>query len=97
MLNVRPISDLRNKFTSISKLTHKHDEPVFITKNGQSDMVVMSDDYFRKLMTRLDLYEKLSVAEAEDVPGMPSYSLEDVIRDAKKKSWKLKNYIKHTK
>ena len=84
MSNVRPISDLRNKFKAISKLTHKHDEPVFITKNGQSDMVVMSYDHFKNLTTRLELYEKLSVAESEDIKGMPTYSLDNVIRDVKK-------------
>lgn len=84
MSTVRPISDLRNKFKAISKLTHKHDEPVFITKNGQSDMVVMSYDHFKQMTTKLELYEKLSVAESEDIPGMPIYSLDDVIRDAKK-------------
>ncbi len=84
MSNVRPISDLRNKFKAISKLTHRYSEPVFITKNGQSDMVVMSYDYFKQLKTRLELYEKLSVAESEDIKGMPTYSLDDVIHDAKK-------------
>lgn len=84
MFAVRPVSDLRNKFRAISRIVHKHDEPVFITKNGQSDMVVMSYDHFKKLKTRLGLYEKLAVAEAEDVKGAPTYSLDAVIADVKK-------------
>lgn len=84
MFSVRPVSDLRNRFRSISKIVHRHDEPVFITRNGQSDMVVMSYNHFRRLETRLKLYEKLAVAEAEDVKGAPSYRLDAVVADVKK-------------
>lgn len=83
MFAVRPVSDLRNKFKAISKIVHKHGEPVFITKNGQSDMVVMSYEHFRNLELRLQLYEKLAVAEAQDVEGAPTHDLDDVIREVK--------------
>jgi len=39
---IKPISDLRNKANEISDLAHKLNEPIFITKNGEGDMVVMS-------------------------------------------------------
>ncbi len=39
---IRPVSDLRNNFNKISEICHHDAEPVFITKNGQGDMVVMS-------------------------------------------------------
>ena len=84
MLTIRPVSDLRNKFKAISKTVHRYEEPVFITKNGQSDMVVMSYDCYKKLETRLKLYEKLSVAETEDTGGTATYSLEEVIAEVKK-------------
>ena len=46
MPQIRPVSDLRNKFTEISRIVHEDKEPVFLTKNGYGDMVVMSlDDY----------------------------------------------------
>ena len=41
MPEIRPIKDLRNT-TEISKLCHENEEPIFITKNGYGDMVVMS-------------------------------------------------------
>lgn len=84
MSTIKPISDLRNRFKTISRIVHWQDEPVVITKNGESDMVVMSYGHFRSLKTRLRLYEQLVVAESEDVSGGPTYPLDDVIREVKK-------------
>jgi prevent-host-death family protein len=57
MPQIRPISDLRNKFAEISRIVHEEKEPVFLTKNGFGDMVVMSiDDYIeRKFLHDVDL------------------------------------------
>jgi len=62
---IRPISDLRNNFNIISDICHKNAEPVFITKNGQGDMVVMSLALYEKQQALIELYQKLSEAEAE--------------------------------
>lgn len=62
---IRPISDLRNNFTSISDTVHSDDEPVFLTKNGVGDMVVMSIDYYEKQIARIELYQKLNEARDE--------------------------------
>ena len=42
MPQIRPVSDLRNNFAEISRIVHDMGEPVFLTKNGYGDMVVMS-------------------------------------------------------
>lgn len=84
MFQVKPISDLRNKAKAISKIVHQQDEPVVITKNGEGDMVVMSYDHFRRLQTRLALYEKLAVAEAEDAAGVETFSLDQVFGEISK-------------
>ena len=42
MAVIRPSSDLRNRYGEISEFCNKHQEPVFITKNGSGDLVVMS-------------------------------------------------------
>jgi prevent-host-death family protein len=65
MPQIRPISDLRNKFAEISRIVHEDKEPVFLTKNGLGDMVVMSlDDYMaRKFIHDVDL--KLTEASDE--------------------------------
>ena len=57
---IKPISDLRNKTNQISDLVHKSHEPVFITKNGEGDMVLMSLAKYGEMERTLDLYEKLA-------------------------------------
>ena len=47
MPQIRPISDLRNKFADISRIVHEDREPVFLTKNGYGNMVVMSIEDYR--------------------------------------------------
>ena len=81
MPNIRPISDLRNKANDISEFCHKEREPVFITKNGVGDMVVMSIETYERQQALLDLYEKLVEAEAEIVNGADG---EDFFEIAKK-------------
>jgi len=66
MALIRAISELRNKAPAISKLCHESGEPVFITKNGASDLVVMSVAAYERDQARLKLYELLGAAE-EDV------------------------------
>ena len=62
---IRPISDLRNNFSTISDAIHNDDEPIFLTKNGIGDMVVMSLDYYDKQLARIELYQKLNEARDE--------------------------------
>ncbi|MEW5921598.1 MAG: type II toxin-antitoxin system prevent-host-death family antitoxin [Bacillota bacterium] len=59
---IRPITDLRNT-TEISELCHSKKEPVFITKNGYGDLVVMSIETYEREMAFADVYKKLAVAE----------------------------------
>ena len=66
---IRPISDLRNKAIEISKLCHEEDQPVFITRNGKGDMVVMSQAHFERMDNLIDLYQKLAAAEHMDAMG----------------------------
>ncbi|MDD2556041.1 MAG: type II toxin-antitoxin system Phd/YefM family antitoxin [Syntrophaceticus sp.] len=80
MPNIRPISDLRNKANEISELCHKEREPVFITKNGIGDMVVMSIETFERQQALLELYEKLVEAEAEIVNGAVGEDFFDVAK-----------------
>ncbi len=66
---IRPISDLRNKAVEISKLCHEEGQPVFITRNGKGDMVVMSQAHFERMESLLELYQKLAEAEHLDAMG----------------------------
>jgi prevent-host-death family protein len=66
---IKPISDLRNRANEISRLCHKEDRPVFITRNGQSDLVVMSQAHYDRLQAQLELYRKLDEAETQAAKG----------------------------
>ena len=66
---IRPISDLRNNFTNISESVHSDEEPVFLTRNGIGDMVVMSIEYYNKQLAKLELYQKLGAAREEIQDG----------------------------
>jgi prevent-host-death family protein len=66
---IRPISDLRNNFAQISDAVHSDDEPIFLTKNGIGDMVVMSISHYEKQLAQLDLYQKLDKARQEIASG----------------------------
>ena len=66
---IRPISDLRNSSNEISEFCRGTREPVFITRNGVGDMVVMSIDTYERQQAQLELYAKLAEAEAEIAAG----------------------------
>ena len=80
MDNIRPISDLRNRFTEISKQCHLTGEPVFITRKGRGDLVVMSQAAYDLLEARLQLYSKLGEAEAARVAGDVGISHVEMMR-----------------
>ena len=67
MINIRPVSDLRNKYPEIEKLVLKEDEAVYLTKNGYGSMVVMSLKKYSKLISDAEYNEYIENAldEAE--------------------------------
>ena len=65
MPKIRPISDLRNKSQEISRMCHDSGEPVYITKNGEDDLVVMSVAAYESDRSRLELYRLLDEAESD--------------------------------
>lgn len=65
MPQIRPVSDLRNKFADISRIVHETSEPVFLTKNGYGDMVVMGFQAYEKLQFESEIYFKLKEAELQ--------------------------------
>ncbi len=59
MPSIRPSSDLRNNYSEISEFCHKYNEPVYITKNGQGDLAVMSIETYERLVGKYELYKLL--------------------------------------
>ena len=82
---IKPISDLRNKSKRISKLARESKEPIFITKNGEGDMVLMSIAHYADMQRRMDLYRKLAVAQAQRASGDRGRPLADVVSDLRKR------------
>lgn len=78
MPNIRPVSDLRNHFSEISRIVHETKEPVFLTKNGYGDMVVMSIEQYEKMQHEAYVVAKLKEAELEAETTTVRYSHEDV-------------------
>jgi PHD/YefM family antitoxin component YafN of YafNO toxin-antitoxin module len=61
---IRPISDLENNSDEISEFCRASREPVFITKDGVSDMVVLNIETYERQRAQLELYAKLAEAQA---------------------------------
>ncbi|NBI10628.1 type II toxin-antitoxin system Phd/YefM family antitoxin [Colidextribacter sp. OB.20] len=74
---IKPSTALRNDYGSISDLAHKEDIPIYITKNGEGDLVIMSIDAFERREEVLKLRAKLAAAEQSRLSGQPAVSIEE--------------------
>lgn len=74
---IKSSTALRNDYGSISNLAHGAGEPIYITKNGEGDLVVMSIEAFEQREEALKLRAKLEAAEQGRLAGAPAYTLED--------------------
>ena len=83
MPQIIPIKDLRNT-NEISQMCKETDEPIFITKNGYGDMVIMSMEMYEKKMFMADVYSKLNAAEERVKQGKVLDADESLARIRKK-------------
>ncbi|NLX94122.1 MAG: type II toxin-antitoxin system Phd/YefM family antitoxin [Clostridiales bacterium] len=84
MATIRPSSDLRNRYNEISDFCNTHHEPVFITKNGRGDLVVLSNEDSERLCGRHELYSLLNEGLA-DMNSGKSRPAKDVFADIERK------------
>lgn len=75
---IRPVSDLRNNFANISRTVHETAKPVFLTKNGYGDMVVMSMEAYESMRFESEVCAKLQAAEREAELTDARYSPKEV-------------------
>lgn len=68
MPQIIPIKDLKNT-SEISEMCHRTDEPIYITKNGYGDMVIMSMENFERTMDRIKMYEDIEKSEQQIQEG----------------------------
>ena len=83
MPRIVPIRDLKNT-TAISTLCHEDEEPIFVTKNGYGDMVLMSMATYEKRLFLANVYGKLEEAK-EDMRNGRYSSVEDAISRIREK------------
>ena len=86
MKMIRPVSDLRNNFAEISKTVHETKQPVFLTKNGYGDMVVLSMEAYENLQLESEIYFKLREAELEAEMTDKRYSSKEVLKAMKEEA-----------
>ncbi len=82
---IKSSTALRNDYLAISELAHKTEEPIYITKNGEGDLVVMSIDAFEKREQLMQLKTKLMLAEQSRKWDEPSISLSEAEKRLKEK------------
>ena len=73
-----PSTSIKNLYDDISKKCKISGEPVFITKDGKMDLVLMSIDAFERYSNLLKLKERLLDIESEQVNGANTYSLDEL-------------------
>ena len=74
---IKPSTALRNEYGAISDMAHEEDAPIYITKNGEGDLVVMSIEAFERREEVLRLRAKLAAAEQSRLSGQGAVSLEE--------------------
>ena len=76
MINIRPVSDLRNKFPEIEELVQQSGEPVYLTKNGYGSMVILSIEQYSALVDPVE--RRLDEADRAAESTETRYTGEDV-------------------
>ena len=90
-MNIRPSAAIRQNYNEIAELCRKTSEPVFLTKNGEGDLVVMDIESFERREKMLKLREELLSVEEDRAAGKKGYTGKEVasmmrnaIREVKK-------------
>ena len=82
---IKSSTTLRNKYNDVARIAREKAEPVYITRNGEGDLVVMSIEAFDRREAMLDLRERLLYAEQQRLGGEPTMSLSEARKQLKAK------------
>ncbi len=77
-MNIRPSAAIRQNYNEIADMCRKTSEPVFLTKNGEGDLVVMDIETYNKKEKMLKLREELLAVEEDRIHGSAGYSVKEV-------------------
>lgn len=83
MPQIIPIKDLKNT-SEISELCHMSDEPIFVTKNGYGDMVIMSMENYERSLKKANMYEAIEASEMQIKEGKVKDARESLTSLSKK-------------
>lgn len=83
---IKASASLRNEYSKISSLAHETNEPIYITKNGEGDMVLMSIDAFERREQILEMRSKVLQAEQERINGAKTMSLAEARMELRKRT-----------
>lgn len=83
-MNIRPSANIRQNYNEISALCKATGEPVYLTKNGEGDLVVMDIEAFTRKQRMLELRERLLAVEENRLAGNTGVSVEDLDDELKK-------------
>lgn len=78
IMNIKPSANIRQNYNEISELCKKTGEPVYLTKNGEGDLVVMDMVSFSKREKMLKLREELVAVEEERLAGVQDFNIEEI-------------------
>lgn len=78
-MEIKPSAAIRNNYNQISEFCKRTGEPVYLTKNGEGDLVVMDIEAFHRREKMLKLREELLRAEERYLRDGVSYSVEEVV------------------
>lgn len=88
MRNIKSSTDLCENYNEISSFCHETGEPIFITKNGQEDLAVMSIHLFNKFMGKYELYQLLEQSES-DFTNCRTLTFDDSMRSLREELKKV--------
>jgi len=83
-MNIKPSAAIRNNYNEISTLCKETGEPVYLTKNGEGDLVVMDIGAFARRESMLRLRENLIAVEEDRLTGKKGFSIDDIDEMMKK-------------
>ena len=77
-MNIRPSAAIRQNYNEIAELCKKTGEPIYLTKNGEGDLVVMDIESFTRREKMLALREELLAVEADRIAGVKDITLDEL-------------------
>lgn len=78
-MNIRPSAAIRQNYNEIAEMCRKTQEPVFLTKNGEGDLVVMDLETYNRREKMLRLREELLTVEEDRLHGNQGYAIDEVV------------------